>query len=157
MTELFARRSFLSYCVGGTASAVLLASASRSKAATATFKANLDGKNEVPPNSTSSTGSVTVTYDPTTKRIAWNGNYADLTGPVTAGHIHGPADPGKNPPPVVWLTEKGDSNPNFPSPFKGSAELTDEQARELMLGRYYVNIHTKANPAGEIRGQLVKL
>ena len=75
---------------------------------------------------------------------------------MTAAHIHGPAEPGKNAPPVIWLTKKGDQNPDFPSPFKGTADLTDDQAKDLMAGKYYVNIHTKANPAGEIRGQLAK-
>ena len=156
MTDLFARRSILGYCVGSAASAVLMVSASRSEAATSTSKANLDGKEEVPPNTTRGSGSVTVTYDPTTKKITWNGSYTGLTGPVTAAHIHGPADPGKNAPPVVWLTKKGDTSPNFPSSFTGSAELTDEQAKDFRLGKYYVNIHTAANPAGEIRGQLIK-
>jgi len=155
MTELFARRSILGYCVGGAAGAALLA-ASRSEAATTTFKANLDGKDEVPPNTAGGAGFVTVAYDPVSKKITWEGNYKGLTGPVIAAHIHGPADPGKNAPPVIWLTKKGDQNPNFPDVFKGSAELTDDQLKELMFGRYYVNIHTKANPAGEIRGQLVK-
>lgn len=156
MTELFARRSILGYCVGGAASAVLLTSTSRSEAADTTFKASLDGKDEVPSNTTGGTASVTVTYDPATKKLSWDGTYKGLTGAVTAAHIHGPAEPGKNAPPVVWLTKKGDQNPDFPSPFKGSAELTDDQAKDLMAGRYYVNIHTKANPAGEIRGQLAK-
>ncbi len=154
MTELFARRLILGYCVGGAASAVLLASASQSQAATTTFKASLDGKDEVPPNNTSGTASVTVTYDPDTRKINWQGTYSGLTGPVTAGHIHGPADPGKNAPPVIWLTPKGNSKPNFSSPFHGSAELTADQATDLLAGKYYVNLHTKANPAGEIRGQL---
>ena len=156
MTELFARRSILGYCVGGAASAVLLASTSRSEAAPTTFKASHGGKDEVPSNTTGGTASVTVTYDPATKKLTWDGTYNGLTGPVTAAHIHGPADPGKNAPPVVWLTKKGDQNPEFASPFKGSAELTDDQAKDLLAGKYYVNIHTKANPAGEIRGQLVK-
>src|ERR1700752_120758 len=156
MTELFARRSILGYCVGGAASAVLLASASQSEAANTTLKASLDGKSEVPPNTTTGTASITVTYDPTSKKISWDGTYSGLTGPVTAAHIHGPADPGKNAPPVVWLTKKGDPNPNFPSPFKGSAELTADQAKDLLAGKYYANIHTKANPAGEIRGQFEK-
>src|ERR1700761_324625 len=76
MTELFARRSILGYCIGGAASAVVLASASRSEAATTTFKASLDGKSEVPPNTTSGTASVTVTYDPATKKISWDGTYS---------------------------------------------------------------------------------
>jgi len=42
------------------------------------------------------------------------------------------------------------------SPFEGSATLTDAQAKALMDGDMYVNIHTAANKAGEIRGQVVK-
>ena len=155
MTELFARRLILSYCVGGAAGAMLLASASRSEADTTMVKATLDGKNEVPPNSASGTGSVTIIYDPATKKMSWEGTYSGLTGPVTAGHIHGPTDQGKNAPPVVWMSKKG-NDPDFPSPFKGSAELTADQAKDLLAGKYYVNIHTKEYPAGEIRGQLVK-
>jgi CHRD domain-containing protein len=34
--------------------------------------------------------------------------------------------------------------------------LSDAQVADLMAGMYYVNIHTDAYPAGEIRGQLVK-
>ena len=42
------------------------------------------------------------------------------------------------------------------SPVEGSATLTDAQAADLMAGKYYVNIHTAANPGGEIRGQVTK-
>ncbi len=42
------------------------------------------------------------------------------------------------------------------SPAQGSATLTDEQAADLMAGKYYVNVHTAANPGGEIRGQVTK-
>ena len=154
MTILFARRSVLGIVSSATMAALL--GPSRTEAAPTTLRASLDGKDEVPPNPTTGGGSVIVTYDPATKKITWDGSYRGLTGPVVAAHLHGPADPGKNAPPVIWLTKKGDQIPDFPSPFKGSAELTDDQVRELMLGRYYVNIHTKANPAGEIRGQLVK-
>lgn len=156
MTQLFARRSFLGYAVGGAASAALLASTSAGQAATTKLTADLKGPSEVPPNQTAGTGTVTVTYDPASKKISWEGTYKGLTGPVTAAHIHGPAEAGKNAPPVIWLTKKGDANPTFPSPFKGSATLTDDQAKALLAGRYYVNIHTKANAAGEIRGQLMK-
>jgi len=42
------------------------------------------------------------------------------------------------------------------SPAQGSAALTDAQSADLLAGRYYINIHTAANPAGEIRGQVTK-
>ena len=42
------------------------------------------------------------------------------------------------------------------SPVEGSATLTDAQAADLVAGKYYVNIHTAANPGGEIRGQVMK-
>ena len=42
------------------------------------------------------------------------------------------------------------------SPAEGSATLTDAQAADLTSGKYYVNVHTAANPGGEIRGQVTK-
>ena len=39
---------------------------------------------------------------------------------------------------------------------QGSATLTDGQMADLMAGKWYANVHTAANPAGEIRGQMVR-
>jgi hypothetical protein len=36
----------------------------------------------------------------------------------------------------------------------GSAPLTAQQVTKLFAGRYYANVHTAANPNGEIRGNL---
>jgi hypothetical protein len=153
MTQTFDRRSVLAYCVGGAAGAALLTSAAPSFAATTQFKADLKGSTEVPANTTSGTGSVTATFDPATKELTWTGTYSGLTGPATAAHFHGPAEAGKNAGVAVWLSEKGKP---FDSPFKGSATLTDAQASDLMAGLWYANIHTAANPGGELRGQLTK-
>jgi CHRD domain-containing protein len=153
MRQTFDRRSILGFCLGSAAGAALLASAAPSYAAAVTFKADLKGSNEVPPNQTAASGSITATFDPATKQLTWSGSYSGTTGPVTAAHIHGPAEAGKNAGVVMWISEKGQP---FASPFKGSATLTDAQAADLMAGNYYVNLHTAANPGGELRGQLVK-
>jgi hypothetical protein len=113
------------------------------------FKASLKGGEEVPPVQTSASGSVTATYDTASKKLTWKGNYSGLSGPATAAHFHGPSEPGKNAGVALPIA------PNA-SPFEGSATLTDAQAADLMAGKWYVNIHTAANKAGEIRGQRTK-
>ncbi len=153
MRQTFDRRSVLGICVGSAAGAALLASGATGYAAATTFKADLKGSSEVPPNTTAGTGSVTASYDSATKTLTWNGTFSGLTGPATAAHFHGPAGPGKNAGVAIWISEKGKP---LSSPFKGSTKLTDAQAADLMSGQWYVNVHTKANPGGEIRGQLEK-
>ena len=96
MRQMFDRRSVLGICVGSAAGAALLASGAPSYAATTTFKADLKGASEVPPNTTVGTGTVTATYDPATKELSYSGSFSGLTGPVLAAHFHGPAEPGKN-------------------------------------------------------------
>lgn len=150
------RRAILGYAIGGAASALVLALTSRSQAATVTYKADLKGSSEVPANQTTGTGSVTATFDTTTKNLSWTGTYSGLTGAPTAAHIHGPAEPGKNAGVVLWISDHDTKAHPFTSPFSGSATLTDAQAADLGNGLYYVNIHTAANPGGELRGQLVK-
>jgi len=153
MHQTFNRRSVLGYAVGGAAGAALLSSTKSSQAAPMKFKADLKGSSEVPPTTSSGTGNFTASYDPATKMLTWEGNFSGLTGPATAAHFHGPAEAGKNAGVAVWISEKGQP---LTSPFKGSATLTDAQAADLEKGMLYVNVHTAANPGGEIRGQVVK-
>jgi hypothetical protein len=129
--------------------AFALALATPSMAAMMNFKTSLNGKSEVPPNTTAGTGSVTATYDTDSKKLTWKGSYSGLTGPATAAHFHGPAGEGKNAGVMVPISPSGPS-------FEGSATLNDAQAKALMDGDMYVNVHTAANKGGEIRGQLTK-
>jgi hypothetical protein len=136
-----------------------MTTASRSQAATVEYKANLKGSDEVPPNQTTGTGSLTATFDPASKQLTWNGSFSGLTGPATAAHFHGPAEPGKNAGVVIWISQKpepGSKPTPIQSPFQGSATLTDAQASDLQAGLWYVNVHTATNPGGELRGQLMK-
>jgi hypothetical protein len=114
------------------------------------MKATLDGASEVPANTSAGKGAADIDYDAATKKLSWKLTYSGLTGPATAAHFHGPAEAGKNAGVVVAIPGSA------LSPAEGSATLTDAQAADLMAGKYYVNIHTAANPGGEIRGQVTK-
>jgi len=125
--------------------------AAPSLAAPVTFKVVLTGPQQVPPVDTAATGTAEITYDSATRVVTWNVTYNGLSGQPTMAHFHGPAASG-NAPPVIWLTEKGAA---VTGPIKGEATLTPEQAEQFTSGMWYVNVHTAANPKGEIRGQVV--
>jgi hypothetical protein len=113
------------------------------------MKATLDGKAEVPPNTSAGKGTADIDYDAATKKLSWKLTYSGLSGPATAAHFHGPAAAGANAGVAVAI-------PNAASGSEGSATLTDAQAADLLAGKYYVNVHTEANKGGEIRGQVTK-
>jgi hypothetical protein len=157
MRQTFDRRSVLGLAVGSAAGAVFVSSARPTYAAGTAYKATLSGTTEVPPTTSTGKGAATVTYDAGTKMVTWEGDFSGLSGPATAAHIHGPAEAGKNAGVIVPLSQK---DVPFTSPFKGSATLADDKAAALAAalssGQAYVNVHTAANPGGELRGQLAK-
>ena len=128
-----------------TAATVLAGPASAEK-----LKATLDGKAEVPATTSAGKGSADLDYDAASKKLSWKLTYSGLSGPATAAHFHGPAEAGKNAGVAVAIPNAASS------PVKGEATLTDAQAADLLAGKYYINIHTAANPGGEIRGQVTK-
>jgi hypothetical protein len=109
--------------------------------------AQLSGSQEVPAKAVPGNGTAEVAYDKDTHMLHYKVSYSGLTGPVTGAHIHGPAAPGNNAGVLVPFKPG-------PSPITGEAKLTPAQAGDLLAGLYYVNLHTPAKPAGEIRGQL---
>ena len=111
------------------------------------FHATLDTASEVPAKTGPGAGTLDATLDSATKKLAYTLTFSGLTGPATAAHFHGPAAAGANAGVAVPIT-------SVTSPSKGSATLTDAQIADLKAGMWYVNVHTAANPPGEIRGQL---
>ncbi|MSP41553.1 MAG: CHRD domain-containing protein [Deltaproteobacteria bacterium] len=110
------------------------------------IKVALSGDQEVPPVKTSATGSATfvIAADKTvTGKVTTSGVEA------TAAHIHEAAK-GANGPVIVPLAKAAD---NSWSPAAG-AKLTDAQYSSYLAGNLYVNVHSAANKAGEIRAQL---
>ncbi len=121
-------------------------------AETVRFAAAMSPDTEVPAKAApGATGTVTATLNTDTRKLDYDASWNGLTGPATAAHFHGPAEPGKNAGVQVKI---GDANPT--SPTTGSATLTEEQVAQLTAGQWYANVHTAANPGGEIRGQLTK-
>jgi hypothetical protein len=135
---------------GAIAFATIIAASGPALADKIAMKATLDGAAEVPANTSAGKGTADINYDTASKMLTWKVTYSGLTGPATAGHFHGPAEAGKNAGVAVPIPTIATS------PSEGSATLTDAQAADLMAGKYYVNVHTAANPGGEIRGQVTK-
>jgi hypothetical protein len=146
------RKVIVAACLMGVAASGSTMWPLSSQAAPLSFKVPLTGTQQVPPVQTGASGSADLSYDPATRMLTWSVAYNGLSGAATMAHIHGPAAEGKNAPPLIWLSEKGAAVAN---PIKGSATLTPEQAQQMMAGEWYINVHTQANPAGEIRGQVM--
>jgi hypothetical protein len=121
-------------------------------AAPVSFQILLSGAQEAPPLQTAGSGTADLTYDPTTRVVTWSVTYSGLSSPVTMAHFHGPASDGQNAAPGIWLTKQGSA---VESPIKGEATLTPEQTQQFLVGQWYINVHTRDHPAGEIRGRVV--
>jgi CHRD domain len=79
--------------------------------------------------------------------LKWKLTFAKLTGAATAAHIH-KGRPGKAGNVMVALCGPCRSGQ------RGTANITNTQLKTIRAGSTYVNVHTKTNPAGEIRGQV---
>jgi len=122
-------------------------------AASATHVAILTGANEVPPTTSTGTGTAWIMFDEQNNTLTWTVEYAGLTGPATGAHFHGPADAAGTAGVVLSLV--GAEMGALASPIQGTANITADQAAQLIAGMWYVNIHTGGNPGGEIRGQVM--
>ena len=124
-----------------------------------TFTAELSGENSVPPLDVEGTGEATVTISDDGQTVSWDVTYSGLTGAPAAGHIHIGAA-GANGPvliPFAEVTETGTSGSFAAADYQTGDGLPadwDGALAAIRDGNTYVNIHTEANPGGEIRGQL---
>jgi len=143
-----AMNSFRIAIVGALLAATLGLDACTTMRGSSAMTASLSGASEVPPVAGSGYGSVDVKLNKETNLLSWTVTYAGLSGPATAAHFHGPAIAGANAGVVVPITG------NLASPINGTATLTEAQVEALLAGSWYVNVHTVANPGGEVRGQV---
>ncbi|GAP63268.1 hypothetical protein ARMA_1691 [Ardenticatena maritima] len=130
------------------------------------FSANLRGANEVPPVSTDTLGRARFRLSQDETSLRYRVLVRDLVD-GTAAHIHCGA-PGVNGPVGATLFSGGPVSITFgvltqgiltaPDPGNGCGWLTlADMVAAMRAGDTYVNVHTLANPGGEIRGQIVPL
>ena len=88
--------------------------------------------------------------------------FTNLTGPATLAHIHGPAPVTGTAAPIHDFFTPVNQHLFAPVPANGgviigTAILSAANETNLLNGQLYINIHTAANPAGEIRAQLINI
>jgi hypothetical protein len=129
------------------------------------------------PNNPTGSGSFSATLDTSTNVFTWTGTFSGLTTNVNNGHIHGPFTPGGaatsagvilnfNPTVTPGATFTGfgtatsgavSGTVTLNSALQLTSTVNGDSLRKLIIaGLTYVNIHTTANPGGEIRAQLVR-
>ncbi|HYC50323.1 MAG TPA: CHRD domain-containing protein [Gemmatimonadaceae bacterium] len=133
------------------------------------YSAELRGANVKPGAVTSpGIGTLTASWDPVEGILSYTLGYSGLTSAATNGHIHGPANESSVGEILIDFDVPPDgSTGDFVKGALGSAtgriDLSgaitstvsgDSLVKLLQAGRLYVDLHTSANAAGEIRGQL---
>ena len=128
---------------------------STASAAIVKYKATLNGAQEVPAVATQATGTAEFNFDDATKTLS---GVIETTGldvtKVNGQHIHKAAC-GASGSFVKVLTKPGDNGVivlDTGDPW----QMSDSDVEALTKGELYVNVHTEANPGGEIRGQIYK-
>jgi len=93
------------------------------------------------------TFTATITRSGTSAIVAWRLTFSKLTGKAVAAHIHSGVR-GKAGPVIVPLCAPCRNGAS------GRATVDASVLGALEAGRTYVNVHTRKNQAGEIRGQI---
>jgi len=116
------------------------------------FSARFSGDQEVPPVSTEATGVGGFFINEAKDSLCLSITVVNLSGPITGAHIH-QGVMGENGPVVVGFTDMVEGN-SIQAAITGD-DLTPELIQMMLNGDLYFNIHTDANPNGEIRGQIL--
>ena len=147
---------------------------STANAAVITWSTSLDASQENPGNTSTATGTGTVTFDDTTNVLTLDLTWQGLTGQGVQAHIHCCTPPGTNVGIAVdlWLAGTPQAatgsftrvvDLDLENPFRagflaGNGGIVDSAFAALMAamnsGNAYFNIHTETFPGGEIRGNI---
>lgn len=124
-----------------------------------TLASTLTPEAEIPPAiAPGASGSAAMVLDTDTNQFSWVIEFEELTGPATAAHFH-----------IGAVDEAGDVVLNLDTDpgvifsgvgqtsgiFSGGNTLSSTDIDDILAGLWYINIHTDANPPGELRGQVL--
>ena len=116
--------------------------------ATQTFNLSLSGSQEVPMVNTMASATAVVEIDESLPAFKVTVDASMVSG-ASAAHVHD-GDIGTNGGVAFGLTDMGDGTFTL-----AQTELTSGLLNDLLSGEWYLNVHTPANPGGEVRGQIV--
>ncbi|MBT2558507.1 CHRD domain-containing protein [Hymenobacter sp. ISL-91] len=115
------------------------------------FGAQLSGAQEVPAVATTARGTASFTLNAGKDTLFISGSFTGLSGPITMAHVHngfeGTAGPVVS---NLFSMIRG----NQLNGFLTGPDIAPAKLDRYLRGAYYINIHTAANPGGEIRGQI---
>lgn len=127
--------------------AIFLGGISASYAQNISLVAHLLGSSAVPPTESDAFAEAQFTYDGNSRALGYYVNY-DGVAPLKVD-LHGPGGAKENAAAIVNI-------PVSESPITGTVTLTAAQGADLLAGKMYLDIHSRAYPDGEIRGQIVR-
>ena len=116
------------------------------------LSARLNGAQEVPAVSTGAQGVAAITLNATRDTLFVQAAFSGLSGPITGVHFHDGAVGASAPVSVNLIGMRRD---NRLSGFLTGVEVAPARLAKYLSGGVYLNVHTAANPGGEIRGQVL--
>lgn len=119
---------------------------------TYTISGTANGAQVVPSVSGTAAGTITGTYDPSTRMLSYTSTWTGLSGaPSSAGFYSGATGVNGTAVGSTWTLGSGTTGTGT---FTGTTTLSSEEAAQLLAGNMYYSYSTATNGTGEIRGQI---
>ncbi len=120
----------------------------------------------IPASGSTADGTINATYDNKNKLLSYTVSFNNLLDTATSLHVHGLADAGAlavSPYPNGIIQTFNFTKAFTPATFLKTAVFSGQlfidgtilKEEDLLAGKYYIDLHSKAKPAGELRGQLI--
>jgi hypothetical protein len=113
----------------------------------------MDADQEVPQNNSRSSGTMAI-LAAGPQSVCFEASLDSLSGPITAAHVHEAPFGQAGDPVIPFGLSMSELVPGLRLGCVAGAERGVLSGLFTTPGGFYVNVHTEANPGGEIRGQV---